>query len=79
MTDFDIQQVKKKLEQDLQDATEKGDVFEKDSDTLLKKAEALEDIEEKEDQDESKKLAQIQAELDESLNNAVLDLAGKER
>ncbi|MBP6974635.1 MAG: hypothetical protein KBB54_01690 [Candidatus Pacebacteria bacterium] len=79
MTDFDIQQVKKKLEQDLQDATKKGDVFEKDSDTLLKKAEALEDIEEKEDQDESKNLAQIQAELDESLNNAVLDLAGKER
>ena len=79
MTDFDIQQVKKKLEQDLQDATEKGDVFEKDSDSLLKKGEDLEDIKEKEDQDESKKLAQIQAELDESLNNAVLDLAGKER
>lgn len=82
MTDFNIEEEKKKLEQDIKDAIAQGQAFERDVNELLKKVEAAEagrpDLDTLvSDKEEEEALNQIRGELDESLNNAVLDLAGK--
>lgn len=89
MTDFNIQQVKKKLEEDLKYAAEKNGDFKKDAEALLKKmkksklgdldSSADSDAASKDDEEETEALAKMEADFNESLDNAVIEFATKEQ
>lgn len=81
MSDFNIQQVKAKLEKDLKEAAHVSKAFEKDLDSLEKRMETLNSNSTKDsvkddstsEVEENKILEKMQTEFDESLNKAVLD------
>lgn len=82
MSDFNIQQVKAKLDQDLKDATVKSEALQKNTDSFLDTVKDLKTVDPEDvfpEKEETEFLTQIETDLDNSLNDAVLDLAGKEK
>lgn len=81
MSDFNIQQVKAKLDQDIKDATAKSEALQKNTDSFLRKAQDFKTVDPDDvfpETEETEFLTQIETDLDNSLNDAVLDLAGKD-
>ncbi len=80
MSDFNIQQVKAKLEKDLKETLHVSKTFEKDSDSLEKRKETSNSDFTQDDSistaEEDNVFKNMQSEFDEDLNRVVSDFAG---